>query len=59
METACAAGVERATMWRVDSTVIDSPIHDPSDSRLLLDSVRVMVRLLEAGSARGPRFGLA
>lgn len=46
-----AAGVERATMWRIDSTVIDSPIHEPSDSSLLLDSVRVMVRLLAAGQA--------
>ena len=45
------AGVERATMWRIDSTVIDSPIHEPSDSSLLLDGVRVMVRLLEAGQA--------
>jgi len=46
---ASEAGVERGTMWRLDSTVIDSPIHDPSDSSLLLDSVRVMVRLLTAG----------
>ena len=45
------AGVERATMWRIDSTVIDSPIHPPSDASLLLDSVRVMVRLLTAGQA--------
>lgn len=43
------AGVERGTMWRIDSTVIDSPIHEPSDSSLLLDGVRVMVRLLETG----------
>lgn len=45
------AGVERGAMWRVDSTVIDSPIHAPTDSTLLLDGVRVMVRLLEAGQA--------
>jgi len=45
------AGVERGTLWRVDSTVIDSPIHAPSDSTLLLDSVRVMVRLLASGQA--------
>ncbi|HYW75624.1 MAG TPA: ISNCY family transposase [Gammaproteobacteria bacterium] len=42
------AGVERGTMWRLDSTVIDSPIHEPSDSSLLLDGVRVMGRLLES-----------
>jgi len=49
--TARQTGLERATMWRVDSTVIDSPIHDPSDASLLWDSVRVMVRLLTAGQA--------
>lgn len=51
LDAAGEAGVERAAMWRIDSTVIDSPVHEPSDSRLLLDSVRVMVRLLETGSA--------
>jgi len=45
------AGVERGALWRIDSTVIDSPVHPPSDSSLLLDSVRVMVRLLTAGQA--------
>ena len=49
--TAAEGGVERGTMWRVDSTVIDSPVHEPSDSSLLLDGVRVMVRLLQAGQA--------
>ena len=34
---------------RIDSTVTDSPIHDPSDSTLLWDSVRTLVRLLEQG----------
>ena len=32
---------------RIDSTVTDSPIHEPSDSSLLWDGVRVLVRLLE------------
>lgn len=32
---------------RIDSTVTDSPIHAPSDSSLLWDGVRVLVRLLE------------
>lgn len=45
------AGVEGGTMWRIDSTVIDSPIHEPSDSSLLLDGVRIMVRLLHEGAA--------
>jgi transposase, IS5 family len=33
---------------RIDSTVTETDIHAPSDSTLLWDSVRVMVRLLEA-----------
>ena len=32
---------------RIDSTVTDSPVHEPSDSSLLWDGVRVLVRLLE------------
>lgn len=40
------AGVERGTMWRVDSTAIEAPVHEPRDSTLSLDGVRVMVRLL-------------
>jgi len=34
-------------MLRIDSTVTDTPIHAPSDSSLLWDSVRVLVRLLQ------------
>ena len=41
------AKVERGEMLRIDSTVTDSPIHAPSDSTLLWDSVRVLVRLLK------------
>ncbi|MCP5017373.1 MAG: ISNCY family transposase [Ketobacter sp.] len=39
--------VEKGEMLRIDSTVTDTPIHKPSDSSLLLDAVRVMVRLLK------------
>lgn len=31
---------------RIDSTVVESPIHEPSDSSLLWDAVRSMTRLL-------------
>lgn len=41
------AKVEKGEMARIDSTVADTPIHPPSDSSLLWDGVRVMVRLLE------------
>ncbi len=51
-----AAKIESGGMLRVDSTVSEAPIHAPSDSSLLWDSVRVMVRLLRAASslADGP-----
>ena len=38
---------EKGDMLRIDSTVTDSNIHDPTDSSLLWDSVRTMIRLLE------------
>ena len=41
------AGVEKGEMLRIDSTVTDTPIHEPSDSSLLWDSVRILVRLLQ------------
>lgn len=54
MAGAYLSGVERGRMWRVDSTAIAAPVHEPSDSTLLLDSVRVMTRLLtEAGQWPG------
>jgi len=40
------AKVEKGDMLRIDSTVTHTPIHAPSDSSLLWDSVRVLVRLL-------------
>src|SRR5713101_1798003 len=42
--------VEAGRTVRVDCTVVDSNIHDPSDSELLWDSVRVITRLM--GRAR-------
>lgn len=39
--------VEKGEMLRIDSTVTETTIHAPSDSSLLWDSVRVVVRLLE------------
>ena len=47
LRSAHKAKVERGEMLRIDSTVTDSPIHEPGDSTLLWDSVRVLVRLLE------------
>jgi len=46
-----AQGVENGRQVRVDSTVTDSNIHAPTDSSLLVDSVRVMVRLLRVAES--------
>ena len=50
LQCACNAKVEKGDMLRIDSTVTDAPIHAPSDSTLLWDSVRVLVRLLEGAA---------
>ena len=42
---------EGGRVVRLDSTVTAAPIHEPSDSSLLWDAVRVMVRLLHAAQA--------
>ena len=43
-------GIEDGQRLRSDSTVIEAAIHEPTDSSLLVDSVRVLTRLLkEAG----------
>ena len=47
LQSAAKAKKERGEMLRIDSTVTESPIHAPSDSTLLWDSVRVLVRLLK------------
>lgn len=43
--------VEAGKKVRIDSTVTETTIHAPTDSSLLWDSVRVMVRLLEEAKA--------
>jgi transposase, IS5 family len=42
--------LEDGGVVRLDSTVTAAPIHEPSDSSLLWDAVRVMVRLLKAAA---------
>lgn len=49
LKSAHKAKVERGELLRIDSTVTESMIHDPSDSTLLWDSVRIMLRMLEQG----------
>ena len=51
--------VETGKVMRVDSTVTAALMHEPTDSRLLLDAVRVLVRLLKAAVALVGGFALA
>lgn len=46
LKSASAKKVEKAKQIRFDATVVETHILSPSDSRLLFDGVRVMVRLL-------------
>lgn len=47
LDSANQAKVEQGKVMRVDSTVTDAPVHEPTDSSLLWDSVRTIVRLLK------------
>jgi IS5 family transposase len=47
LESARQDKIEPGRMVRVDSTVTEALMHEPSDSSLLWDAVRVMVRLLK------------
>jgi len=51
--------IERGRVVRLDSTVTAALLHEPSDSSLLWDAVRVMVRLLREAAAWAGRAGLA
>lgn len=46
--------VEQGRTVRVDSTVVESTIHHPTDSTLLEDGIRVIIRLLHQGKALNP-----
>jgi transposase, IS5 family len=45
--------LERGRVVRLDSTVTAALVHEPSDSSLLWDAVRVMARLLKAATELG------
>lgn len=55
MQYALEVGIESGRKVRIDSTVVESNIHDPSDSTLLWDGIRVITRWLEEGHALAPR----
>lgn len=46
-----AVGMENGERIRTDSTVIEAAIHEPTDSSLLWDCVRVLVRLVRQAEA--------
>jgi IS5 family transposase len=58
LTSAREAKLERGRVVRLDSTVTAALMHEPSDSSLLWDAVRVMVRLLREANGLVGRAGL-
>lgn len=54
LEQAAQEKVEKGRVVRLDSTVVETHIHHPTDSSLLEDGIRVITRLLQAGKALNP-----
>jgi len=54
LEQAAQQKVEKGRAVRLDSTVVETHIHHPTDSTLLLDGIRVITRLLQAGKELKP-----
>lgn len=54
IEYAARRGVEKGRTIRLDSTAVDADIHDPQDSKLLQDGIRVLTRLLAEGKSLSP-----
>jgi IS5 family transposase len=51
LEVAKRAGVTRGRRFRIDTTVVETNVHHPTDSSLLQDGVRVLTRPLRRASA--------
>jgi len=54
LEYAAQQKVEKGRVVRLDATVVETHIHHPTDSTLLVDGIRVITRLLQAGKALNP-----
>jgi transposase, IS5 family len=54
LEQAAQQKVEQGRAVRLDATVVETHIHHPTDSTLLLDGIRVITRLLQAGKDLNP-----
>ncbi len=58
VEVAKRAGVTHGRRFRVDTTVVETNVHYPTDSTLLQDGVRVLTRTMQrASTALGDRRG--
>jgi IS5 family transposase len=51
VEVAKRAGVTHGRRFRIDTTVVETNVHYPTDSSLLQDSVRVLTRTMRRASA--------
>ncbi|MCK5916487.1 MAG: ISNCY family transposase, partial [Deltaproteobacteria bacterium] len=51
------AGIESGRKIRIDSTAIESDIHDPTDASILFDGVRIITRWLNDGHKLSPKPG--
>jgi transposase, IS5 family len=51
VEVAKRAGVTRGRRFRIDTTVVETNVHYPTDSTLLQDGVRVLTRTMRRASA--------
>jgi IS5 family transposase len=58
VEVAKRAGVTHGRRFRIDTTVVETNVHYPTDSTLLQDSVRVLTRTMQrASTALGESHG--
>ena len=58
IEVAKRAGVTHGRRFRIDTTVVETNVHYPTDSSLLQDGVRVLTRTMQrASAALGDRRG--
>ena len=58
VDVAKRAGVTHGRRFRVDTTVVETNVHYPTDSTLLQDGVRVLTRTMQrASAAMGDRSG--
>jgi len=50
-------GIEKGRTTRIDSTAVETNIHDPTDSTLLQDGIRIITRWLMEGKRLTPKPG--